>query len=90
MNTEELGYKEYKCPKCWWVHAAITTAPHRGKGIGRELVVQGISRAQQLHPGHRIRISAQLYLERFYADLGFQSVSDPYDDDGIMHVDMLC
>lgn len=23
MNTEELGYKEYKCPKCGWVHAAL-------------------------------------------------------------------
>lgn len=23
MNTEVLGYKEYKCAKCGWVHAAI-------------------------------------------------------------------
>jgi len=23
MSTEALGYKEYKCPKCGWVHAAI-------------------------------------------------------------------
>lgn len=23
MTTENLGYKEYKCPKCGWVHAAI-------------------------------------------------------------------
>lgn len=23
MNTAELGYKEYKCLKCGWVHAAI-------------------------------------------------------------------
>ena len=23
MNTEALGYKEYKCPKCGWVHAAL-------------------------------------------------------------------
>jgi hypothetical protein len=23
MNTSELGYKEYKCHHCGWVHAAI-------------------------------------------------------------------
>lgn len=23
MNTEALGYKEYKCPRCGWVYAAI-------------------------------------------------------------------
>ena len=26
MSTESLGYKEYKCPKCSWVHAAIPLA----------------------------------------------------------------
>ena len=26
MNTEALGYKAYKCPKCLWVHAAIPLA----------------------------------------------------------------
>jgi ElaA protein len=67
----------------------LTTANNRGAGIGRELLVEGIAQAERQHPGHRIRIGAQLYLERFYTDLGFQSVSDPYDDDGIMHIDML-
>jgi hypothetical protein len=23
MTTEQLGYKEYKCHRCGWVHAAI-------------------------------------------------------------------
>jgi ElaA protein len=67
----------------------LTTANNRGAGLGRELLVEGIARAERQHPGHRIRIGAQLYLEHFYTDLGFQSVSDPYDDDGIMHIDML-
>jgi ElaA protein len=67
----------------------LTTANNRGSGLGRELLVEGIARAELQHPGHRIRIGAQLYLKRFYTGLGFQSVSDPYDDDGIMHIDML-
>ena len=61
----------------------------RGLGIGRELMEQGIARATQLYPGHRIRIGAQQRLQRFYASLGFVTVSAPYDEDGIMHVEML-
>jgi ElaA protein len=67
----------------------ITTPAARGSGAGRALLDQGIARAEALHPGHRIRIGAQQYLERFYASFGFETVSAPYDEDGIMHIDML-
>jgi ElaA protein len=36
-----------------------------------------------------IRISAQAYLQPFYASLGFEAVSDTYLEDGIPHVEML-
>jgi len=36
-----------------------------------------------------IRIGAQAYLERFYAELGFRRISDNYDEDGIPHLYML-
>jgi ElaA protein len=61
----------------------------RGSGIGRELLAQGIVHAERQHPGQRIRIGAQRYLEGFYASFGFVTVSEPYDEDGIIHVDML-
>jgi ElaA protein len=67
----------------------ITTPAARGSGTGRALLDQGIAHAEALHPGHRIRIGAQQYLERFYASFGFETVSAPYDEDGIMHIDML-
>lgn len=67
----------------------LTSQAARGSGIGRELLVQGIAHAERLHPGHRIRIGAQRYLERFYAGFGFVTFSEPYDEDGIIHVDML-
>ncbi|MES2149662.1 MAG: GNAT family N-acetyltransferase [Pseudomonadota bacterium] len=67
----------------------LTTPAARGAGIGRELLEQGIAHAERLHPGHRIRIGAQQHLERFYASFGFQAISEPYDEDGIRHVDML-
>lgn len=67
----------------------LTAKAARGSGIGRELLAQGIAHAERLHPGHRIRIGAQRYLEQFYTSFGFVTFSEPYDEDGIMHVDML-
>ncbi|WP_020655220.1 GNAT family N-acetyltransferase [Massilia niastensis] len=67
----------------------ITTPAARGTGAGRALLEQGIACAERLYPGHRIRIGAQQYLEAFYQSFGFRTVSAPYDEDGIMHVDML-
>ena len=67
----------------------VTSPAARGSGLGRELVAQGIALACQLHPGHAIRIGAQAHLEAFYAGFGFVTVSEPYDEDGILHVDMI-
>jgi ElaA protein len=67
----------------------VTSPSARGTGLGRELVAKGIECAVRLHPGHAIRIGAQAHLERFYAGFGFVTVSEPYDEDGIMHIDML-
>ncbi|MES2258798.1 MAG: GNAT family N-acetyltransferase [Pseudomonadota bacterium] len=67
----------------------LTTPAARGSGIGRQLLEQGIARAEALHPGHRFRIGAQHYLEKFYASFGFVTVTAPYDEDGIAHVDMV-
>jgi len=67
----------------------ITTQAERGSGAGRALLAEGIACAERLHPGHRIRIGAQQYLEKFYQGFGFETVSAPYDEDGILHIDML-
>ena len=67
----------------------LTLAPHRRAGLGRVVMREGIVRTRAAWPGWPIRIAAQQRLEAFYADLGFEIVSAPYDEDGIMHVDML-
>jgi ElaA protein len=67
----------------------ITTEAGRGTGAGRELMREAVARADALWPGKPIRIGAQRYLERFYGDFGFATCSEPYDEDGIMHVEML-
>jgi ElaA protein len=67
----------------------LTTAANRGTGLGRAAMREGLERAGRLYPQHPIRIGAQLRLERFYAEFGFSTVSAPYDEDGIAHVEML-
>ncbi len=68
----------------------VVMAPeHRGSGAGRALMERALVECARLHPGSAIRIGAQRYLERFYSSLGFTTVSEPYDEDGIEHVTML-
>lgn len=68
----------------------IVTAPSvRGTGIGRALMAEGLRRTEMLMPGQRIKIAAQQRLVDFYIGFGFTIVSAPYDEDGIMHVDMI-
>ena len=50
---------------------------------------EGLAGAARLYPGQALRIGAQQRLEHFYAAFGFRTVSAPYQEDGIAHVEML-
>lgn len=67
----------------------ITHPQVRRGGFGRELMTEAIRRTEILVPATPIRIGAQIHLERFYAGFGFRRDSEPYDEDGIMHIEML-
>jgi ElaA protein len=67
----------------------ITTQAVRGTGMGRELMGEALRRCEALWPGAAVRIGAQLHLERFYGEFGFARASEPYDEDGIPHIEML-
>jgi ElaA protein len=67
----------------------ISSPAQRGSGLGRALMREGIRQCRMLWPGQGIRISAQARLERFYQDFGFRTVTAPYLEDDIPHVEML-
>ena len=67
----------------------LTVPPFRGIGFGRTLMAEGIVRTRRVWPDRPVRIAAQQRLERFYADLGFRAAGTPYDEDGILHLDMV-
>ena len=66
----------------------ITSAAARRTGAGRALMREAVARAESLWPGRKMRIGAQQYLKAFYETYGFVQSSDPYDEDGIIHIEM--
>jgi len=66
----------------------LTMPAHRGTGLGRELMQRGLSCVEQNFGPVPVCLAAQAHLRRFYASLGFVEVGEPYDEDGIAHIDM--
>jgi ElaA protein len=66
----------------------ITARSVRRTGMGRVLMREAMKRAERLWPGQLLRIGAQAHLERFYNEFGFTKSSEPYDEDGILHIEM--
>lgn len=61
---------------------------YRRKGLGRELMRCAMQRLRDRYRDPAVHLAAQAHLVEFYAAFGFEAISDPYDDDGIPHVDM--
>jgi ElaA protein len=67
----------------------ITSLTYRKLKLGRKLMELAIKNTLETYNVTTIRIGAQLYLQRFYAELGFVNCSDIYIEDGIQHVEMI-
>ncbi|NQZ31995.1 MAG: GNAT family N-acetyltransferase [Oceanospirillaceae bacterium] len=67
----------------------LTTSQARGTGAGTSLVTKALEQIERDHPAQDIKISAQVYLQKFYKSFGFKNISEIYDEDGIDHIDML-
>lgn len=61
----------------------------RGKGIGKDLMNYSIKKCKELFPNDKIKISAQVYLLKFYQDLGFEETGERYLEDDIPHCGMI-
>ncbi|MFT6712231.1 MAG: ElaA protein [Arenicella sp.] len=67
----------------------LTSESSRGTGLGKALVKEALQVVEREYPKQAIKISAQVYLIEFYRDFDFVVISEPYDEDGIQHIDML-
>ena len=67
----------------------VVVAPEaRGRGLGKALMEQAVAQCQSHFPDAPVMLSAQVDASSLYASFGFLPVSEPYDDGGILHVDM--
>lgn len=69
------------------VERVAVLAPLRRAGIGR-LLMERIVADARVAGVRRIELSAQAYVERFYADLGFVRDGPVYEEAGMPHVHM--
>jgi ElaA protein len=65
-----------------------TSLPSRGKGLGKELMARGLELIRERYGAVPVRISAQLYLQKFYESFGFIAEGDVYPEDDIPHIEM--
>jgi len=63
---------------------------HRMEGVGMKLMEKAMEACEHLWPGQPVVISAQSYLEKFYQKFGFVTISEPYLEDDIPHIKMIC
>ena len=56
---------------------------------GHQLMVASIKVIENSFHTKEIKLSAQKYLEKFYNNLGFKTIGEPYLEDGIPHIAMV-
>ncbi len=60
---------------------------HRGEGLGLRLMERAEDEARAQGYG-RVRLHAQSAVEEFYERLGYRTVSEEFEEAGILHVEM--
>lgn len=67
----------------------VIASSERNKGVAKLMLKKAIDYIQQDWERAGIKLSAQFHLVELYQDVGFSIASDPYDEDGIEHIEML-
>jgi len=68
----------------------ITSKLVRRQGVGITLMEKSVDKIRELFGTEEpIKISAQVYLLRFYTSLGFDKIGEEYLEDGIPHTAMI-
>ncbi len=62
---------------------------YRRHGLAKALLLEAFAMIEKEFGSENIQIGAQAYLEGFYKQLGFEAVSDVYNEDSIAHIDMI-
>jgi len=73
----------------WSIGRVVVNPEFRKLGLGKEIMNASIDYLKLQMAVREIQISAQVYLLRFYNELGFKEVGSVYLEDDIQHIKML-
>ena len=86
-NSKILAYcRLYKIEDTF--HIGRVIASERRKGYGTQIMKKAVKFATEELHADTIIIEAQTYAKNFYEKLGFIQTSEPFDEDGIEHMQM--
>ncbi len=93
FENKIVAYARIFKPNDYFENASIgrvvVAEKFRARKWGYDLMENAIAGIETHFTTQKITISAQLYLKKFYENLGFQQVSETYLEDGIEHIEML-
>lgn len=92
-NKNLVAYTRIFKPNDYFENASIgrviVKENERKYSYGYEIMDASIKAIKDYYNETKIKISAQVYLNKFYTNLGFNVVGETYLEDGIPHVGML-
>lgn len=77
-------------PSIWYIGRVVVHPDFRRIELGKHVMNHSIGTLFDQMKCEIIEISAQVYLKRFYEDLGFRAIGEDYLEDDIPHIKMIC
>ena len=74
-------------PRTIKVERMATKKEFRGRGIGKKILDFMMEEIKKLNP-KKVYANCQVQAKEFYEKCGFKPASEPYDQWGVMHLDM--
>lgn len=73
----------------WSIGRVVVHPDFRGLALGKAIMQAAIQHLATHQKAHQIQISAQVYLLKFYNELGFKEQGEIYLEDNIPHIKMI-
>lgn len=89
IATTRLFDVDQSYPGYQSIGRVVGSPRHRGIGAGKALMQYSIAECERLFGKHAIKIGAQLYLKKFYGELGWEQAGEMYYEDEIEHIPMI-
>lgn len=87
--TVYARYRQGQCLNEVKIERVVLDKSVRGKGQGKGLINLMLNDILTHFPEANILLSSQLEVSQFYSSLGFATQGEPYDDGGILHIQMV-